>query len=284
MKSRIFCIFVNISSHNELFLYKNNDFLNKDTIDAIVNYFDNGDIRERLVSPKSESVRRERLSAYSALLYLTEQIYGVLPKISFESEKPKFSEELILPCKGSRIPKFNISHSSTLALICLSDGCSVGCDIQVGFSLDRAKRIGERLINERADLLSPSLPLIPDLGKSDDNELFRDFEIVHGYFDSTDGVLVPLDSKRRTPLQFFDSAAEFSQRYGIEKNSFDASAVLKSWCTLESILKCIGGGFGSLSALRDSVGSITTLGSYLDYNGRGYYVSVSASPLEGQKR
>lgn len=276
MKSRIFCIFVKISSQSELFLYNNDDLSKKKIIDAISDYFEHGDIRERLISPSSESVRRERFAAYSALLFATEQLLGIMPKIDFNSNKPRFSEENILLGEGSGVPEFNISHSSGLALVCLSDAYQIGCDIQAEISEDRAQRIGERLIRSRKKYLSPSLPLLcPECT----NDCSGDFEVLHYFFDCQSGELIPIepqsviDGNNPSGLCFGFGKSTVGSAEGLEVT--EADDVLKSWCTLESILKCIGGGFGSLSDIDGEADKITTLGSPLSLKGEKYYASIS---------
>ena len=282
MSNRIYCIFVNSSSQKDLFIYKNSRFVSKETRETIKKYFESEDIKKRLSLPKSETVRNERYSLYSSLLVVTYNLYGLMPKVSFLSEKPKFSEELIFGGEAYSLPVFNISHSNRLGLICISeDKDSVGCDVQSAFSVEKAKRLEDRFIKNRGEQIPTPLPLLPCADYQEEDENFLENEIVLGFFDSRTGEFSIRSSSALSytlgcNTENTESAVELNPLFSAHSDSSNRFETLKNWCALESSLKCIGGGFGSLCELDKFGRDLITFGSYLRFCGEDYYASHSS--------
>lgn len=316
MKSVIYCIFVNISSQNDLFLHKECKTYNNKVKDAIIGYFKETEICERINSPLRDSVKDERASTYSSLLALSYTLFGVMRKISFLDGKPKFSSEIILGDNGI-IPSFNISHSAGLGLICISDkDIPLGCDIESVMSDDTAEKLYRRFISKREEQIPVAAPfpflMEEDLSKSatDSSSTVSscsdncppdsdNFCIVSCFFDCSTGDFITLSPDNcGSPLPCpkdntdagknelsadntynreieLSTGLEFMRDGAFSKEENYRFDVLRKWCSLESALKCIGGGFGSLCDLPEKRADIESYGSYLHFCGKDYYASLS---------
>ena len=98
------------------------------------------EISEYIDRAKNDTIREERYSAYSTLLYSLKCLYGVEnPKITREKDgKPRIISHDIF---------FNISHSDGLVTVSLSDKCDVGVDLQSEISPEREERLSARFLS-----------------------------------------------------------------------------------------------------------------------------------------
>ncbi len=184
-------------------------------------------IKRHIEAPKSESVRLERNLSYSALLYLTSRLYKRTPEDIDFSEKPRFFGE----CCGI---KFNISHTDTAILIALTDAYGkIGVDIEPLMDREKAERIEKRFLSS---LITPSLDL----------EIYKKINFF----------LLSADEKGEPTLEKMNYSNECDT--SLPQGIFPVNISLKAqtedethratakFTHLESVLKCEGGGFGSI--------------------------------------
>ena len=106
------------------------------------------EISEYIDRAKNDTIREERYSAYSTLLYSLKCLYGVEnPKITREKGgKPRIISHDIF---------FNISHSDGLIAVSLSDKLDVGVDLQSEISPEREERLSARFLSGFSPLPCP---------------------------------------------------------------------------------------------------------------------------------
>ena len=105
-------------------------------------------ISEYIDRAKNDTIREERLAAYSTLLYSLKCLFGIEnPNITREKYgKPRIISHDIF---------FNISHSDGLVTVSLSDKCDVGVDLQSEISPEREERLSARFLSGFSPLPCP---------------------------------------------------------------------------------------------------------------------------------
>ena len=175
------------------------------------------EILEHIKSVSNDKFRKERCGAYLLLSAAVKKMLGFMPPVHFsQSGKPYFDEEIKI--------YFNISHTTDLVAVSISDESAVGVDAEAEISLERAARLEARFFSE--------------LSISE-----RPLDVIYAFCEiSEDGNILirEIENKNISEIQSGKTKiSSVNQSY-----SFGAR-----WTIYEASLKCNGGGFTSLPCL-----------------------------------
>ena len=175
------------------------------------------EILEHINSVSNERLKKERCSAYLLLSLVVREFLGFMPQVKFtQSGKPYIDS-------GSGL-YFNLSHTTDLVALSISDEGSVGVDAEGEIAPERASRLEARFFSE---LSISSRPL----------------DVKYAFCKiSEDGHLV-LWSETEEGAAVFELGCATISRVN-QRASFAAR-----WTLYEASLKCNGGGFTSLPCL-----------------------------------
>ena len=232
---------------------------------------------------KSGALYRSRLSAYSLLFFALADFLDRSAELgaaisSLQSEKTTPSEKRIsisdygafpelksgacadfleirlsfdergkpyLERDGERFPvEISLSHTDSLAAVILSDEGEVGVDIETEIEEDRAERLADR------------------------------------FFSS--GISVEKRGSLRSLYTLFEGAVSVFEpsKEGCSQNPSDAEenhsiSFTERWVLCEAILKCEGGGFGSLTRLPALAGSASVYSAELNFHEKRHFIAVA---------
>ena len=172
---------------------------------------------EHINSVSNQRLKKERCGAYLLLSLVVKNMLGFMPRVEFsQSGKPYFDREYGI--------YFNLSHTSDLVALSLSDEGCVGVDAEAEISPERAARLERRFFSE---LSINSKPVnvrysFCKMKESGDAELFT---VEDEKFSEVTALASTLTRVNYT--------CDFGAR----------------WTLYEASLKCNGGGFTSLPCL-----------------------------------
>ncbi|MBQ8322107.1 MAG: hypothetical protein IJX92_07065 [Clostridia bacterium] len=114
---------------------------------GVCEYGKNGVIRlsdevmERILSTKSERLKRERMAAYLLAAEATKKIIGIDPDFIWIENNKK-------PCLKDSPYNISISHSSDIVAFSIRDELHIGVDVEAGVLPEKAKRLEKRYFSE----------------------------------------------------------------------------------------------------------------------------------------
>ncbi len=238
-------IFVNESCQNSLFL----DKIQKSK-----------SVLKHIEGPKSEKVKRERNISYSALVYLLRYFFDISsPDINFIAKPYLVDKEQSV--------SFNISHTDGAIIIALSDEYpSVGVDIEKVMDAGIAKRINKRFLSSE-EVFDMSAPLAE---KVNFFSLCYEGGEPHLYkIPKNEEVKMDKLPKPHIPRLLKENQA-------LPKNGEnDAYSTTTRFTLLESLLKCEGGGFSSISRWTEIKKDCECVSFWFSVSGRDFSVSLS---------
>ena len=175
------------------------------------------EIFEHINSVSNERLKKERCSAYLLLSLVVREFLGFMPQVKFtQSGKPYIDS-------GSGL-YFNLSHTTDLVALSISDEGSVGVDAEGEIAPERASRLEARFFSE---LSISSRPL----------------DVKYAFCKiSEDGRFSLFTEKEESPTVSKLGGATLSR---VNQGASFAAR----WTLYEASLKCNGGGFTSLPCL-----------------------------------
>lgn len=98
------------------------------------------EVMARILSTKSERLKRERMAAYLLATEAAKKIIGLEPEFIWVENKK--------PCLKDSQYSISISHSSDIVAFSIRDELNIGVDIEARALPDRAKRLDKRYFSE----------------------------------------------------------------------------------------------------------------------------------------
>lgn len=212
-------------------------------------------VEERIEKTKSPTERLLKIAAYKLLLKMYCDMFSKekMPEIIYTPEgKPLFDKSMV----ANKCCHFNISHSEALAVVAISDGYSLGVDVQsVNNKGGLAERIGARF--------SQALGALTAEKTADVGAEVTLYEINDGNItESRDGnKFVAVSQKKDTVHEFF-----------------------ARWTALEAVLKLDGRGFAAIGSVGDIADKSLVYTRFLNLNSGEYALSVAFYKSENNKR